>query len=134
MANGMLLLAACIAVALVLWWRTAARRPARPQGGTTRNPYHCVEIRSRGDACSAVRRMTGKRFLSAEAPPLPLAGCPLRACRCVYRHFDDRRQEDRRNPYGSGRRPPPESVGGERRRGSDRRRPVAAPPGWVGQA
>lgn len=37
------------------------------------------------------------RYLSHEAPPLPLPQCPNRAgCRCVYRHFEDRRTGSRR--------------------------------------
>jgi hypothetical protein len=38
------------------------------------------------------------RFLSDEAPSLPLAGCKTpQSCRCVYVHFNDRRTEVRRD-------------------------------------
>jgi hypothetical protein len=43
------------------------------------------------------------RFLSHEAPHLPLPECPHRAqCRCVYRHFEDRRSNPRRNSDMTG--------------------------------
>jgi hypothetical protein len=40
--------------------------------------------------------MSRVRFLSSEAPALPLAGCDARACTCRYRHHEDRRSSLRR--------------------------------------
>ena len=59
--------------------------------------FHAVEIRCAGPACEAAQQARGKRYLSSEAPLLPLAGCdrPDR-CRCRYEHFDDRRAASRR--------------------------------------
>jgi len=47
-------------------------------------------------ACAAVLACKGKRFLSAEAPRLPLPECDARRCDCKYRHFADRRDGARR--------------------------------------
>jgi hypothetical protein len=45
-----------------------------------------------------VLAMEGQRFLSDEAPVLPLAGCETpQACRCIYEHFTDRRTVLRRD-------------------------------------
>jgi len=60
------------------------------------NPYHSVAIVPGAGACAAVRELYGRRFLSGEAPRLPLPNCPLTACHCGYRHYDDRRQKRRR--------------------------------------
>ena len=39
----------------------------------------------------------GRRYLSEDAPVLPLAGCTnRRGCKCVYEHFEDRRTDVRR--------------------------------------
>jgi hypothetical protein len=45
--------------------------------------------------------LDGQRYFPVDAPSLPLEGCDLRDdCRCRYRHWDDRRQQDdRRSPY-----------------------------------
>jgi hypothetical protein len=85
------------ALAGLAWyaWRQQAKVEAVvPQ----RNPWHCVEIRAHGDACSAVTRLRGRRFLATDAPRLPLPDCPLGRCRCSYVHHHDRRVEDRRSP------------------------------------
>lgn len=60
------------------------------------NPYHSVAIVPGPGACKAVRELLGRRFLSREAPRLPLPDCPLTACHCAYKHYDDRRQKRRR--------------------------------------
>ena len=43
---------------------------------------HAVSIDSEGVPCSVARELGDKRFLSAEAPPLPLAGCDSEHCDC----------------------------------------------------
>lgn len=40
--------------------------------------------------------LQGQRFLSREAPPLPLKNCPNGNCECHYQHYDDRRATPRR--------------------------------------
>jgi hypothetical protein len=113
-------------LAIALWWRYTTRRQ-KPQVASTlkggeHSRYHCVEIRYRSGACDAVRRLQGLRFLSDEAPPLPVKGCDAPSCSCRYAHYEDRRQEDRRNPFGQAASVPPPSVGGERRSKADRRK------------
>ena len=61
------------------------------------NPYHAVSVRAGPDCCTAAALLQDERFLSAEAPTLPLEGCSSVTCGCVYQHHDDRRcGEDRR--------------------------------------
>ncbi|MCL1040372.1 MULTISPECIES: hypothetical protein [Shewanella] len=68
----------------------------------TIHPYHCVEIVSDEGLCKNAEKLKGKRFLSDDAPPLPLAGCTKADCSCRYRHHEDRRgqTEDRRLDFG----------------------------------
>ncbi len=59
--------------------------------------FHGIEVIAYDQACEAARMLAGRRFLSEEAPRLPLEQCSkTRDCRCVYRHFRDRRTEARR--------------------------------------
>ncbi|MGH9644070.1 MAG: hypothetical protein ACRD3Q_16810 [Terriglobales bacterium] len=60
------------------------------------NPYHSVSVIPAADACEAARDLRGRRFLSHEAPQLPLRDCPHKGCRCHYKHHDDRRKKRRR--------------------------------------
>ncbi len=60
--------------------------------------YQALSVHYRRDACEAVRRLAGKRFLLKEAPSLPLHGCTAEHCRCGYVHHPDRRSgEERRS-------------------------------------
>lgn len=69
-------------------------RPA----GVVRHLFHGVAIETgRYDCCGAARAIGGQRFLSDEAPLLPLEGCDRRdQCSCRYRHYSDRRTALRR--------------------------------------
>lgn len=59
--------------------------------------YRGVEVIAAASACDAARSVKNVRLLSAEAPRLPLATCDRPAiCKCIYRHFDERRQGPRR--------------------------------------
>ena len=70
---------------------------ARKADKTRISSFHAVEIRAKNDACQAAQDTNGERYLSAEAPPLPLSQCdrPDR-CQCRYRHYEDRRNDSRR--------------------------------------
>ena len=60
-------------------------------------PFRAVSIKPGNDCCQAVRDLGDKRFLTLEAPQLPLQDCSEYAsCTCKYQKWDDRRQEDRR--------------------------------------
>ena len=83
------------------------------------SPFHCVAIRPR-KTCPAAEALGDRRYLSDEAPRLPLEACHRQQnCRCIYVHFEDRRQDLRRDADiglpGGGR-------GEERRAGRGRRR------------
>jgi hypothetical protein len=70
----------------------------RPPGAAVRHLFHGVAVKpSDACRCKAVVEIEGKRYLSDEAPTLPLARCDSpQDCRCVYEHFNDRRTEVRR--------------------------------------
>lgn len=61
-----------------------------------RHRWHAVTIAAPANACAVAQACKGKRYLSAEAPLLPLKGCDGGRCDCKYRHYDDRRGEERR--------------------------------------
>ena len=58
--------------------------------------FHAVTIVSGRHACTAARTLAGKRFLSSEAPILPLKDCNSEECECRYEHHEDRRIGPRR--------------------------------------
>lgn len=69
---------------------------------TVSNPYHAVSIVPGQRACEVARQNTEARFLSSEAPVLPLAGCDVGRCTCRYQHHPDRRAEDPRREVDIG--------------------------------
>jgi len=85
--------------------------------------WHAVAIRPKGSSCEAVQARRTARYLSKEAPRLPLAECTSSdACSCVYKHHADRRvQSRRRAETGEPRRNA--KVAQERRSERDRRKP-----------
>jgi hypothetical protein len=61
------------------------------------NPWHAVGVSCGKTACRASMAERHVRYLSQEAPPLPLAGCTHpKECLCKYKHFNDRRAGPRR--------------------------------------
>ncbi len=60
------------------------------------HPYHAVRVIPGERACAAVETVRGKRYLSREAPILPLKKCNAAKCTCRYGHFEDRRDGQRR--------------------------------------
>ncbi len=60
------------------------------------NRWHAITIVGSDHACAAAEACRGKRFLSSEAPRLPLPGCEANRCDCRYRHYADRRGPPRR--------------------------------------
>lgn len=110
---------------IALWWRHVARQKkhsAAPAARRdTRISYHCVEVRTGIPACESAQHLEHVRYLSEEAPSLPVPGCSMKKCTCSYIHHDDRRDDDgRRNPYGQWSNMPP-AIAGERRSRTDRR-------------
>jgi len=92
----------------------------RPPAAGVSHLFHGVTITAPdGSACSCAAALDGHRFLSDEAPLLPLPDCTNpAACRCVYRHLDDRRTELRRDA-DCGLPPRPAAI--ERRASQARR-------------
>jgi hypothetical protein len=70
--------------------RTSTARERRT-GFTAGNPFHAVSIQPSDEHCQAVGSLQVQRFLSEEAPSLPLADCAAADCRCRYVHHTDRR-------------------------------------------
>lgn len=61
-------------------------------------PWHAVSVATGAWACEAAHALCSARFLSADAPHLPLAQCASReSCSCSYRHHRDRRGQPRRH-------------------------------------
>jgi hypothetical protein len=100
-----LLAAVILAAGAAYWFRT--RRPApRPDRTSASLPkaggrFSGVEIRMRGGACRAAHALQGRRFLSKDAPSLPLPDCTHVKCACTFSKLPDRRTEGRRLDYGT---------------------------------
>lgn len=79
----------------------AAENDVQKRGATAvqqRQRHPGVEVVANGDSCcDAARKIAGQRFLSKEAPRLPLTGCDQKECKCRYQHYTDRRTETRRD-------------------------------------
>ena len=118
-----LLLILMLAIIGIVVWRLRSSPRQRAYGPKMAlqdqlHPYHCVSIHSPKDACEPAKQLIGKRFLSREAPPLPLANCAATSCPCRYVHHEDRRmgEEDQRAPFKGEH-----GKGPERRSGRERR-------------
>jgi hypothetical protein len=86
--------------------------------GCTEKKYRAVSIRPQLSSCRAVLALADTRFLAEEAPHFPVRGCNAKVCRCQYVYFPDRRDEQRRSPFGARHWAP--TLGGERRGGERR--------------
>ena len=94
-----------IGVFLIRWLMSPTRsgpvmsgeRERRSHRGNT-HPFYAVSIESETTACSLAESLKSRRFLSDEAPGLPLPGCSEAQCSCKYQHHADRRDgaRDRR--------------------------------------
>lgn len=125
----MLLLALLLlAVWLLIRLRRGSTTEAAPpvaSASAAKSEYHAVSLKVSGTACRAAKDLTGQRFLSSEAPMLPLPGCTVTDCSCRFVHHKDRRSgKDRRSPFS------PAGFGGgtgrfekDQRLKSDRRKP-----------
>lgn len=95
-------------ILLVAWLYLRRRKTTAPppvpnsleETGDSR--YHAVSIKFDSKACEAARAMSGRRFLSAAAPRLPLADCDSPECNCRFAHHKDRRTgSERRSPFAA---------------------------------
>ncbi len=95
------------------------RRRKQPEVSSLTHLFHGIAVEPGAHACPAARRIAGIRYLSDEAPRLPLEACNrLDGCRCVYRHFSDRRTDVRRD---TDMGLPPRPVRHEQRASAGRR-------------
>ena len=91
---------------------------------SVKEPWKAVAILADDSACAAAKELQGKRFLSRNAPRLPLPECTKQdRCECKYRHLRDRRGPPRRTgDEGTGLRTIQKTLK-ERRRPGERRAP-----------
>jgi hypothetical protein len=86
--------------------------------------WHAVTVVLQTSSCAAAAMCRATRFLSNEAPRLPLTGCDHpETCECKYRHYQDRRSGARRAGdvgVSDAERPPRERR--ERRESKGRRK------------
>ncbi len=74
-------------------------------------------LRPGPNACDAAKALSGKRYLTQEAPVLPLPECDAADCRCQILPLDDRRSgHDRRDSFSAygDYRPDPDQTWSER--------------------
>lgn len=82
--------------------RRGSRRADTPDTPNRRH-FKASSIAAGENCCPAVVKLQGKRFLTEEAPVLPLERCDrISECACTFNHHVDRRcGDDRRNPVGA---------------------------------
>jgi hypothetical protein len=108
-------------------WRFGAqpqiKSPSAKKTSPPKKPkWYSVSVVPGKPCCPAVKGLARKRWLSAEAPRLPLERCDIRTCTCRYQHHEDRRGAPRRRV---DRQALPRQYEGSERRAvnRDRRRP-----------
>src|ERR1700722_19091205 len=104
-----------------MWKRSGKTNTDKPVASARVNPWHAVSIHLGSTSCVPARTLSAVRFLSPEAPRLPLKECPAReSCVCGYKHHEDRRGQARRKEDRTGLR---RLIAGdqERRTRQDRR-------------
>jgi hypothetical protein len=123
------LLLTLFCIALLGWSLNAPERGRRGKGRSRSRkafqpgPYQAVSIVQPSCACSAVGEFEGARFLTDEAPLLPVPGCDAAKCTCRYtRHGDRRTRGDRRVYAGLQTELYTANGNAERRRARGRRK------------
>jgi hypothetical protein len=74
-----------------------AKKAPEQRPATQISAYHAVSVLPCTNACAAAYRFSGQRFLSRQAPRLPLPSCDVTTCGCRFKHHKDRRSGPRRN-------------------------------------
>ena len=95
--------AVLVVVAGAAYWLMVRRARARnpmPRPTKAGGRFGAVEIRTRHDACDSARALEGQRFLSKDAPALPLRDCTTAQCACRFTKLSDRRTDGRRLEHG----------------------------------
>ncbi len=79
--------------------------------------WHAVSVKPGANACNAAVSGKNRRWLSREAPLLPLPGCTRPdTCQCTYNHHGDRRATSRRAEDLDTFAQPPRVVNERRKR------------------
>jgi len=79
------------------WFKRLIRKTKETAENQRSSEYRAVSIHCTNNACQAAKDKLGERFLSAEAPLLPLRECDRPdQCDCRYKHYADRRGTMRR--------------------------------------
>lgn len=128
--TGWLIAVFLCAVGIVVWLSWPRRRATSQSEGASNQadlPYRSVSIRPTKDSCASAKSLQGQRFLTREAPQLPLPNCGAVVCQCRYSRFDDRRADDRRSLHAVQRGLGSGPTNAEHRSGRDRRRPLGFP-------
>jgi hypothetical protein len=97
------LISAIIIAAGAGYWLAARRARPRAEAPRKTKPagrFGAIEIRTRRSACDAARALEGQRFLTKDAPLLPLKGCTAVQCSCSFGKLSDRRTDGRRLEHG----------------------------------
>jgi hypothetical protein len=72
-------------------------RKEPPAAPAPLRPFQAISVYRGLICCQTVRKFSEHRFLTRDAPPLPLAGCSMpKTCQCKYIKHKDRRAEGRR--------------------------------------
>ena len=106
---------------------SAPKKKTERRTSTTSNAddteFHAVSIKFPPRACDAARELDGKRFLSSDAPHIPLPNCDIVDCQCRFVHFKDRRARvDRRSVFTASGLSATTGKFEQERRHSDERR------------
>jgi len=86
--------------------KSSSSQNKAPSPATRRStPWHAVSVVTGRWCCEEARHALGTRFLSRDAPRLPLTHCASpESCACSYRHHIDRRGQPRRRDDAMGLR------------------------------
>jgi hypothetical protein len=101
MNNWLYVLVLIVVVAIWLFLKRSKANLSstlKPVSATSKRKkeFGAVSIKIGPRACSAAQYLRGKRFLSHQAPALPLSKCDISDCQCKYDYYKDRRSEDDR--------------------------------------
>jgi hypothetical protein len=84
--------------------------------------YPAVTIAMPARCCEAVSAFEGKRILASQAPKLPMRDCTMPdKCRCRFRKFTDRREDEQGRRFRYGEERGAWHAGGQRRQSRGRR-------------
>lgn len=101
---------------------SAQDRIARRAESASEKQFHAVSVSLGANCCDAIKQFTDTRFLTTEAPKLPLEACDKTQCSCRFRRHADRRRESRRLADSGVFTMPVAFKGDEQRAGRGRRK------------